>query len=73
MWQYTFDSIQTINFFLFSCRLVVADTIELSDNKSVKSAFGSFIDKTADVFLVLQPLNVDSDVGEYSHAVSHET
>lgn len=56
-----------------SCRLVVADTIELSDNKSVKSAFGSLKDKTADVFLVWQPLTIDSDVGEYSHAVSHET
>ena len=59
--------------FLFRCRLVVAETIEVSDNKSVKTAMGSFADKSADVFLVLQPLTVDSDVGEYSHAISHET
>ena len=67
------ESFEMIKFSFSRCRLVVVETYEASANKSIKSALGFFADKSADVFLVWQTLNVDSDLGEYSHAASHET
>lgn len=52
---------------------MAVESYETSSNKSIKTALGLFADKTADVFLVWQTLNVDSDLGQYSHAISHET
>ena len=63
---------QMINF-LFSCRLVAVESYGPSDNKSIKTAVSSFADESADVYLLWQTLTLDSDVGEYSHVVSHET